>query len=442
MKKCLFVVGAFLVMGFSTLASVLPEDLDFKKVWNGRKIFNAEIPFPEGVSFLPLAHYSGDVESLPASLCIVDKSGKKYMSFAAPEDIKPPFTLHLGLGGKSRAAIFVTKDNETKLVRVEKIPVGFDPRKKEYVKDFEVRFFTGEKSVRAHSSISAGIGQADVRFITRDRTTKPYIKDGRLYFTFSIRFYGSGCGIASLDPCNPEAGIKLEGELLFDYGDGLYRNDLAPHIYYDSEAKEWRGWACNFSTGADDGISKRAPGGINAVWAKDLSLSGVCIMNAKPLGLKGMNEDPCCFWDESSKKWRMFLSHFTAKGIKGQMFESDNWDGGFKAITKVLSEDSTGTTIASCDGKLYCLSGSVERNYYVYSYPNLKKLGALKMSPTPWGDLTGWPHGRGWPAFIELPDSYTHKYLLLTMDRINFPGMPNPNWTYGELILYAATPLD
>ena len=103
----------------------------------------------------------------------------------------------------------------------------------------------------------------------------------------------------------------------------------------------------------------------------------------------------------------------------------------------LVPEDSTGTTIASCGGKFYCFSGSVDRKYYVYSYPSLKKLGTLKMTPTPWvADAKGWPHGRGWPTFIELPEGYPHKYLLLTMDRENFPGVPKPNWTYGGLHLY------
>ena len=39
------------------------------------------------------------------------------------------------------------------------------------------------------------------------------------------------------------------------------------------------------------------------------------------------------------------------------MFESDRWDGGFKAVTSTVVEDSTGTTITACDGKRYCLSG-------------------------------------------------------------------------------------
>lgn len=43
------------------------------------------------------------------------------------------------------------------------------------------------------------------------------------------------------------------------------------------------------------------------------------------------------------------------------------------------------------------------------------------------------------PTFAELPDGYPHKYILLTMDRVNFPGMPTPNWTYGGLQIYVPT---
>ena len=30
-----------------------PCDLDFKCVWRGRSVFDAEMPFPDGVSFVP-----------------------------------------------------------------------------------------------------------------------------------------------------------------------------------------------------------------------------------------------------------------------------------------------------------------------------------------------------------------------------------------------------
>lgn len=29
-------------------------------------------------------------------------------------------------------------------------------------------------------------------------------------------------------------------------------------------------------------------------------------------------------------------------------------------------------------------------------------------------------------------------HLMLTMDRINYPGIPDPNWTYGAIFIYGA----
>lgn len=47
-----------------------PCDLDFKCVWRGRSVFDAEMPFPDGVSFVPSAHYAADVSRLPAEMRI------------------------------------------------------------------------------------------------------------------------------------------------------------------------------------------------------------------------------------------------------------------------------------------------------------------------------------------------------------------------------------
>ena len=414
-----------------------PWDIEFKRVWEGRNIFDAEMPFPKDVKFLPVAHYSAEVTALPFEMRVVDGKGNSIVSFSAPTNVAPPFTMHLGFGGRSRVVVYVTKDGKTSFARLDRLPKSFDPRKKECCRSLSVVSVCGGKTVPARCALSAGIGQADVRFVTRGRQGQPYMENGRMFFTFTLRYHNNGCGVASLDPRHPERGVKFEGVLFFDYGDGLLRNDLAPHIFFDDESGEWRGWACNFSTSADEGAKGRAPGGVNVVWSRFSPLRGLSIMNAKPLGLPSMNEDPCGIWDAKAKKWRLLVSAFTPKGIKAQMYESNRWDGGFIPITGTVPEDSTGTTIASCGGKFYCFSGSVDRKYYVYSYPFLKKLGTLKMTPTPWvADAKGWPHGRGWPTFIELPEGYPHKYLLLTMDRENFPGVPKPNWTYGGLHLY------
>jgi hypothetical protein len=37
-----------------------------------------------------------------------------------------------------------------------------------------------------------------------------------------------------------------------------------------------------------------------------------------------------------------------------------------------------------------------------------------------------------------LPEGYPARYIALMMDRINFPGMPKQNWTYGAMYLYHA----
>jgi hypothetical protein len=49
-------------------------------------------------------------------------------------------------------------------------------------------------------------------------------------------------------------------------------------------------------------------------------------------------------------------------------------------------------------------------------------------------------NGRIFTAFAEMPDGSPYRYILLTMDRQNFPGMPKPNWTYGAMYLYGANP--
>ena len=413
-------------------AADTPQDVRFERVWEGRNILDTALPFPEGVTFVPGAEYRAEVKSLPAGMRIENAEGDVLMRFTAPTNVAPPFTMHVAVTGANSPAVFATKDGKTTLAYIARKPGDFDPRRQEYARSLSVKSEGGAGAVEAR--LSPGVGQADVRFVTRGREGRPYIEDGRLYFTFSARFYASVTGVGSLDAAHPERGVRFEGVILYDYGDGLFRNDLAPHIFFDDEAGEWRGWACNFSTGGDK-LGGRAKGGVNAVWSKSSPLHGLAIMKAKSLGLENMHEDPCGVWDPDAKKWRMFVCRFV-KGIKAVMLESDRWDGGYKEIAGPVAHDSTGTTIAWAGGTRYCLSGSSDLAYYVYSYPELKKLGKLQMSPTPWGSASGRPHGRGWPAFAELPDGYPHKYILLTMDRVNFPGMPKPNWTYGGLQIY------
>ena len=239
--------------------------------------------------------------------------------------------------------------------------------------------------------------------------------------------------MASFDPSLFD--VRLEGVILFDYGDGELRNDLASHLFYDDVEGFWKGYASNFSTGTD-ALGKRREGGLNAVWSERNPLHGLTVVRAKDLGLKGMNEDPCAVWDEEAKRWSLLVSEFTPKGIRASMLQSRTWDGTFVNVAGPVERDSTGTTIARIGGVRYCFSGSADRACYVYSYPDLKMRGKLKFDFPPWG--TGCSNGRVWPCVAELPDGYPFRYVMLTMDRANVPGMPNPNWTYGGLIFYGA----
>lgn len=423
---------AAILVAIDAIGANAPQNMTFERVWEGRNILDVALPFPKGVTFVPGAEYKAEVKSMSAGICIKDADGKTLGRFAAPTNVAPPFTMHLAVTGANSPVVFATKDGKTTLAYIARMPKGFDPRRQEHLRSLTVKSFGGAGKVEAR--LSPGVGQADVRFVTHGREGRPYIDDGRLYFTFSARFYASVTGVGSIDAAHPENGVRFEGVILYDYGDGLYRNDLAPHIFFDDVSGEWRGWVCNFSTGSDK-LGGRAKGGLNAVWSKTSPLHGLSFMKAKSLGLENMHEDPCCVWDPDAKKWRMFVCRFI-KGIKAVMLESDRWDGGYKEIAGPVAHDSTGTTIAWAGGTRYCLSGSSDLAYYVYSYPALNEIGKIEMKPTPWGSLSGRPHGRGWPAFAELPDGYPHKYILFTMDRMNFPGMPKPNWTYGGLQIY------
>lgn len=397
----------------------------FRRVWERRFRFDNEIPLSAD-RFVPAAHYSATVVSLPAEMRFVTDGGI-VARFAAPEDVKPPYRMHLVLTGAGKPAVFTEKDGELRLAKIAEWPEDFDPRRKENLE--KVRFSGTEGLHDRKVALSAGIGQADVRFVTSGRENRPYFENGRAFFTFSARAYGSYLGVMSFDPDRLD--FRLEGVILFDYGDGLLRNDVAADLFYDGEAGEWRAYVSNFST-ADDSLKGRAKGGVNVAWSKECPLRGISVMRARNLGLPNLNEDPDGFWDAQAKKWRLLVSEFTAKGIRAAMFESENWDGPFARLAGPVDVDSTGTTIAWVDGEPRALFGSATRRFCVRDYPMLTGDGELPVSDPPWNPATSM-NGRVWPSLLDCPDGTRY---LLTFDRVNFPGMPRPNWTYGKLILY------
>ena len=398
---------------------------EFSRVYENRFAFDNEYQLP-AETYLPVAHYSAEVRSLPAAMQFKE-DGRIVMEFVAPTNVAPPYVMHLYLTGKNRPGVFVTKDGLTTLACLAGFPEGFEPREAALTRRLKFAVTKGMQNPKV--SLTAGIGQADTRFVTTGRSNRPYMKDGRLYFTFSSRGYGSTLGVMSFDPNKFD--LRMEGTIVFDYGDGLLRNDVACDLFYDDVIGEWRAYVSNFSTGSDT-LGKRAEGGLNCAWSKECPLHGLSIMKAKSLGLKGMNEDPDGYYDEATGRWRLLVSEFVPGKISASIYESERWDGGFRKIAGPVGVDSTGTTIANMHGEVKCLFGSADRQLYIYSYPDLKQEGQFKLNDPPWNSKTSM-NGRVWPAYIELADG---SELMLTFDRVNFPGMPMPNWTYGKLIIY------
>lgn len=385
--------------------------------------------------FWPAAHYRIRVESLPAEIAFATKDGTVQLRFPVEgQDLpQPPFDFSVLMTCRHQPSTYVTKDGQTRLLKTVKLPEAVNPRLRTNLQDW--KFCFGGQVSRARASLSAGIGQADVRFVTTGRENKLYLENGRVFFTFSARAYGSWQGVASFDPSLFD--VRLEGVVLFDYGDGELRNDIASHLFYDDKEGFWKGYASNFSTGTDQ-LGLRGEGGLNFVWSEGNPLHGLRVMRAKNLGLKGgMNEDPCVTWDEKAKRWSLLVSEFTPKGIRASMLQSRDWNGVFVNVAGPVDQDSTGTTITWIDGTRWCFSGSADRACYVYTYPDLKLHGKLQFDFPPWNDTTC-RNGRVWPCLAELPDGYPFRYILLTMDRACYPGMPKPNWTYGGLIFYGA----
>lgn len=452
---CAKIVLAALLAGGAARAGVDPASLSFARLAARRFMLERELTLCEYApktavaadvahpaltnglvvvgGYWPAAHYRLRVVSLPAELAFAERDGTVALRFPVRgKDLPPPpFDFSVLMTGAHRPAAFVTKDGATRLVEVGALPPGVNPRLKAHLRDW--KFCVGGGVASARASLSAGVGQADVRFVTTGREGALHWEGGRLFFTFSARGCGAYQAVASFDPSLFD--VRLEGVVLFDYGDGELRNDLASHLFYDDVDGFWKGYASNFSTGTD-ALGARREGGVNAVWSERSPLHGLCVMRAKSLGLKGMNEDPCAVWDAEAKRWSLLVSEFTPKGIRASLLQARDWDGPFVNVAGPVARDSTGTTIARIGGVRYCLAGSADRACYVYSYPGLKMRGRLKFDFPPWSGRC--PNGRVWPCLAELPEGYPFRYVLLTMDRANIPGMPTPNWTYGGLLFYGA----
>ena len=282
----------------------------------------------------------------------------------------------------------------------------------------------------ASSCLSPGSGQADIRAIT-DEEGAPLIDEGRLWFTITVRGRGLPHPLQGVFSLNPSVfDLRFDGIIVFDMDDGLLRNELASHLFRDSKSGEWRGWTTGFSAyGGAGGAGEKT---ILAVSSVRDPRRGFSIMKARPIGLDGAHEDPHGIYDREAGKWRLLLCEH-GKMYRAGMWESDHWDRGFSRLAGPVEMDSTGTMIQKFGKRRFALFGSADRKIYIRTYPDLEPAGELNVFLPPWHDKTG---TRIWPNVIPLPDGYPAPYIALMMDRVNFPGMPKANWTYGAIYLY------
>lgn len=338
------------------------------------------------------------------------------------------------------ANLFIESQGKSYLVGFPDFNQHFELRRKELMRRFEFCLFSdlhARASVEIRevtSALTPGCGQADIRAITT-RDGKPYLDQGRVWLTMTVRGRALPHPLQGVFSMNPSVfDLRFEGIIVFDMGDGLWRNELASHLFYDEPSGQWRGWTTGFS--ALGTTSQKEEKAILAVWSDRDPRQGLSIMHARPIGLQGQHEDPHGVYDSKAKKWRLLLSERAGKYRAG-MWESDNWDRSYQRLAGPVEMDSTGTLIQTIGKSRYVFFGSADRKVYIRSYPELKPVGELKMRLPPWNENTG---TRIWPNIIPLPTGYPAPYIALMMDRQNYPDMPARNWTYGAMYLFHAHP--
>ena len=86
--------------------------------------------------------------------------------------------------------------------------------------------------------------------------------------------------------------------------------------------------------------------------------------------------------------------------------------------------------------RTFVMTASVDGRHPVYAYPSLEYVGEWRCDMALTNDECS--NGRVFSAWAETPDGCPWRYVMLAMDRQNFPGMPTPNWTYGAIYFFVA----
>ena len=354
--------------------------------------------------------------------------------------VENPFLFRVQLLG-SGLNVFVEEHGVSRVILTRNFSEILDLRRKEHIRTFEFRILTqlaAGQSVginQADSSLSTGVGQADIRAMTYEDGS-PILDGGRLWFTMSVRGRRLPHPMQGIFSLNPSVfDLRYEGVVVFDRGDGLLRNDMASHIFFDRNAKEWRGMTVGFSTTGDPGNTERKR--IWVISSKRDPRFGFSVMKSWPVSMPIRGEDPHILFDSEVNKWRVLACSKGKVGWPATLYESETWDGPYRLIAGPVDVNSTGVLLQKFGSQIYALFGSKDRQFYVYSYPELNPLGALNMHRPPWNDTS---NTRCWPNVIPLPEGYPAPYIALSMDRTNYSGLGG--WTYGTLYLYHGCPVD
>ena len=181
------------------------------------------------------------------------------------------------------------------------------------------------------------MGLADIRAITYE-DGEPMLDQGRFWYTMSIRGRALPHHIQGVFSMNPSLfDLKLEGIVVFDRNDGLLRNEIASHIFYDRKEKLWRGLTTGFSAYANPQEKKQ----LLAIESTKDPRFGFSIMKANPFGIVGDIEDPHILYDSKAKKWRI-LTCENQGGYRAVMLESKDWNKNYQKIARPVSHNSTG----------------------------------------------------------------------------------------------------
>jgi len=223
---------------------------------------------------------------------IVDRIEKQNDIVTLKEPVKGPFILRVQVIG-TKLNVLVEQNGVNRAVDVRDFMPFIDLRRKDHIRSFEYRLLTklnaGESVVikEARASLTTGAGQADLCAITY-KDGSPLLDQGRLCFTMTIRGRHFPQGVFSMDPSVFD--VRLEGVIAFDRNDGLLRNELASHIFYDAETKQWRGLTVGMSAYYD--IDRQIGKQLWAVSSKKDPRFGFSIMKAKPVILPNSSADP------------------------------------------------------------------------------------------------------------------------------------------------------